>query len=50
MARHLTQSGVMVAQRGDIIRFSPHLYNQMADVERALDVISNMFLIPRRPA
>ncbi len=42
VAQHLKQSGVMVALRGDVIRFSPHLYNQMADVERALDVISAM--------
>ncbi len=40
--RHLKQSGVMVALRGNVIRFSPHLYNQMADVERALEVISEM--------
>ncbi len=39
---YLKQSGVMVALRGDVIRFSPHLYNQMADVERALEVISEM--------
>ena len=42
VAQHLKQSGVMVALRGDVIRFSPHLYNQMTDVERALDVISSM--------
>ncbi len=42
VARHLKQSGVMVALRGDVIRFSPHLYNQIKDVERTLEVISNM--------
>lgn len=42
VAEHLKRFGVMVALRGDVIRFSPHLYNQMADVDRALDVISKM--------
>ena len=42
VVQHLNQSGVRVALRGNVIRFSPHLYNQMADVERALDVISSM--------
>jgi len=42
VAQHLKKYGVMVALRGDVIRFSPHLYNQMADVDRALDVISKM--------
>ena len=42
VAQHLKQSGVMVALRGPVIRFSPHLYNRMADVERALEVISGM--------
>ncbi len=42
VAQHLNQSGVRVALRGNVIRFSPHLYNQMADVERALDVIAGM--------
>ena len=32
----------MVALRGPVIRFSPHLYNRMNDVERALEVISGM--------
>ncbi len=42
VAQHLNQSGVRVALRGNVIRFSPHLYNQMGDVERALDVIAGM--------
>ena len=42
VAQHLKQSGVMVALRGPVIRFSPHLYNRMNDVERALEVISGM--------
>ena len=42
VAKHLKQSGVMVALRGDVIRFSPHLYNRVSDVERALKVISSI--------
>ena len=42
VAQHLKQSGVMVALRGDVIRFSPHLYNQMSDVERALEVLGGI--------
>ena len=42
VAKHLKRNSVMVALRGDVIRFSPHLYNQIKDVDRALNVLSEM--------
>ena len=36
LARHLNANRVVVSPRGEIVRFSPHLYNDAADIERAL--------------
>lgn len=43
IARHLSSRQVVVSARGDIVRFSPHLYNERADIERALDEIDRFF-------
>jgi cysteine desulfurase/selenocysteine lyase len=37
----LAENGVDVALRGDKIRFSPHLYNTEADIDRALEVLGD---------
>jgi selenocysteine lyase/cysteine desulfurase len=37
----LKQAGVFVSRRGDSIRFSPHLYNSMSDIDKALAEIDN---------
>ena len=37
IARHLNAARVVVSPRGDFVRFSPHLYNQPEDIERALE-------------
>jgi selenocysteine lyase/cysteine desulfurase len=33
--------GVFVSRRGDSIRFSPHLYNSMSDIDKTLAEIDN---------
>ncbi len=43
IARHLSSRQVVVSARGDIVRFSPHLYNEPDDVERALNEIDRFF-------
>jgi len=42
IAARLKTAGVMVAHRGDIVRFSPHLYNTMNDVDQALTVAGEL--------
>ncbi len=37
IAKHLNDNGVIVSGRNDFVRFSPHLYNTVEDIERALD-------------
>jgi selenocysteine lyase/cysteine desulfurase len=39
LACHLNENRVVVSARGGLIRFSPHLYNDATDIERALRVI-----------
>jgi selenocysteine lyase/cysteine desulfurase len=39
LAGRLTAAGVVVSQRGDVIRVSPHFYNNEEDLERLLDVV-----------
>jgi selenocysteine lyase/cysteine desulfurase len=39
VARKLKAAQVMVSSRKDFVRFSPHLYNQPADIQQALDRI-----------
>ena len=40
----LNQVGVFVSRRGDSIRFSPHLYNSMSDIDKALAEIDNILV------
>ena len=40
----LKRAGVFVSQRGDSIRFSPHLYNTMSDIDKALAEIDNILV------
>lgn len=37
LAMELKHRGVIVSPRGDLIRFSPHLYNRVDDIEQALE-------------
>lgn len=38
--QHLTEQGVLCAQRGGGIRFSPHFYTAKADLDRALEILT----------
>jgi selenocysteine lyase/cysteine desulfurase len=38
--RHLQKNGVVCALRGGGIRFSPHFYNTLAEIDRALELAS----------
>jgi len=40
----LKHAGVFVSRRGDSIRFSPHLYNSMSDIDKALAEIDNILV------
>ncbi len=40
----LKRAGVFVSQRGDSIRFSPHLYNTMSDIDKALAEVDNILV------
>jgi cysteine desulfurase/selenocysteine lyase len=40
VARRLAVAGVVVSQRGDAIRVSPHFYNTVEDLERLLEVVA----------
>jgi cysteine desulfurase/selenocysteine lyase len=42
VARGLKAVNVMVSARKDFVRFSPHLYNQPADIQQALDRIDDL--------
>lgn len=42
VARKLKAAQVMVSSRKDFVRFSPHLYNQPADIQQALDRIEEI--------
>ncbi len=39
LAQRLSARRVVVSARQDVIRFSPHLYNEPSDIERALEEI-----------
>ncbi len=39
LAERLQAAGVVVAQRGDVIRVSPHFYNTQEELERLLDTV-----------
>ena len=38
------RAGVFVSRRGDSIRFSPHLYNSISDIDKALAEIDNILV------
>ena len=40
----LKRAGVFVSRRSDSIRFSPHLYNSMSDIDKALAEIDNILV------
>ena len=40
----LKRAGIFVSSRGDSIRFSPHLYNSMSDIDKALAEIDNILV------
>jgi len=40
----LKRAGVFVSSRGDSIRFSPHLYNSMSDIDKTLAEIDNILV------
>lgn len=42
IVRGLNDTGVVVSQRGNFIRFSPHLYNGADDISRALEELGRM--------
>lgn len=42
VVRHLGQAGVVVSARRDVVRFSPHLYNTTADIDRAIDALKRL--------
>ena len=42
VARKLKAASVMVSARKDFVRFSPHLYNQPADIQRTLDRLDEL--------
>lgn len=42
LARKLKAAKVMVSARKDFVRFSPHLFNQPADIQQALDRIDDI--------
>ena len=52
IARKLKEAQVMVSARQDIIRFSPHFYNQSRDIDRALGAIDGILkeLVSSGPA
>jgi len=40
---HLNAARVIVSARGDLVRFSPHLYNEQDDISHALEEIGHFF-------
>lgn len=42
VVQHLGREGVVVSPRRDLVRFSPHLYNTEADIDRALAVLGKI--------
>ena len=39
LAKRLNEAGVVVSARGNVLRFSPHLYNDAEDIQQALAAI-----------
>jgi selenocysteine lyase/cysteine desulfurase len=46
LAEHLNRARIVVSARGEVLRFSPHLYNDEADVARALEEIDRILARP----
>ena len=44
IARQLNEAKVMVSARKDFIRFSPHLYNEAEDIQKALEEIDRILM------
>jgi selenocysteine lyase/cysteine desulfurase len=42
LARQLNAARVVVSARQSAVRFSPHLYNKPADIQRALEQIDSV--------
>ena len=42
VAQHLNSRRVVVSARQGLLRFSPHLYNEPSDIERALEEIDRV--------
>jgi selenocysteine lyase/cysteine desulfurase len=42
VAGFLNSNEVVVSKRGEYVRFSPHLYNEPADIEKTLELIDTM--------
>ena len=42
IAKRLNEARVMVSARKDFIRFSPHLYNEAEDIQKALEEIDRI--------
>jgi len=42
VAGRLNEAGVIVSARKDFVRFSPHLYNETEDIQRALEEIERI--------
>ena len=42
VASYLTKNQVVVSQRGEFVRFSPHLYNDSEDIEKTLELVDQM--------
>ena len=42
-AGFLNSKDVVVSKRGEFVRFSPHLYNEQADIDKTLDLIDTLF-------
>ncbi len=43
VVRGLGQAGVVASVRRDVVRFSPHLYTTDADIDRALDCLTDLY-------
>ena len=49
LASRLSSSGVVVSARRNLLRFSPHLYNGEADIDRAVEALERALAIAAGP-
>ena len=42
LVRAINEQQVVVSRRHDVVRFSPHLYNQPDDIEQALQLVDQL--------